>query len=339
MTSLFIAPRVPMVDPATGTCNPIWYRFFADMFASFAAGGGAGAILLPPGGGTGITSYTIGDVIYASSATTLDKLHNVATGNALISGGVGFVPTWGKIGLTTHVTGVLTPPNGGSGASTLTGYLKGNGVSPFTAVTTIPVADVTGAVPATRTLTAGAGLTGGGDLSADRTFDVGAGTGITVNANDVAISNTTVVAGSYGSATSIPSFTVSAQGQLTAASGNTIPVLASGTYTPTLADVVNTTVRTPEVCDYVRVGDTVTVSGSATVTAAGAGITAFTISIPFASNFTTIHQANGAGSLNTVSGGNVSLFSNIAADTAQANYVSGGAGSQIVSFIFQYRII
>jgi hypothetical protein len=42
-------------------------------------------------------------------------------------------------------------------------------------------------VAATRTLTAGAGLTGGGDLSADRTFDVGAGTGITVNANDVAI--------------------------------------------------------------------------------------------------------------------------------------------------------
>lgn len=39
----------------------------------------------------------------------------------------------------------------------------------------------------TITLTAGAGLTGGGDLSANRTFDVGAGTGIAVNANDVAL--------------------------------------------------------------------------------------------------------------------------------------------------------
>lgn len=37
------------------------------------------------------------------------------------------------------------------------------------------------------TLTAGAGLTGGGDISASRTFDVGAGTGVTVNANDVAV--------------------------------------------------------------------------------------------------------------------------------------------------------
>ncbi|OBQ58031.1 DUF2793 domain-containing protein [Mesorhizobium loti] len=44
-----------------------------------------------------------------------------------------------------------------------------------------------GSVPTSRTITAGAGLTGGGDLSADRTFDVGAGTGILANANDVAI--------------------------------------------------------------------------------------------------------------------------------------------------------
>ena len=43
---------------------------------------------------------------------------------------------------------------------------------------------------AARTLTAGAGLAGGGTLAADRTFDVGAGTGITVNANDVALDTT-----------------------------------------------------------------------------------------------------------------------------------------------------
>lgn len=42
------------------------------------------------------------------------------------------------------------------------------------------------------TLTAGAGLTGGGDISASRTFDVGAGTGITVNTNDVALDTTHV---------------------------------------------------------------------------------------------------------------------------------------------------
>jgi len=40
---------------------------------------------------------------------------------------------------------------------------------------------------AARTITAGAGLTGGGDLTASRTLDVGAGTGITVAADTVGI--------------------------------------------------------------------------------------------------------------------------------------------------------
>ena len=37
------------------------------------------------------------------------------------------------------------------------------------------------------TLTAGAGLTGGGDITTSRTFNIGAGTGVTVNADNVAI--------------------------------------------------------------------------------------------------------------------------------------------------------
>lgn len=41
-----------------------------------------------------------------------------------------------------------------------------------------------------RQIIAGAGLTGGGDLSANVTLNVGAGTGITVNADDVAIDTT-----------------------------------------------------------------------------------------------------------------------------------------------------
>jgi hypothetical protein len=100
--------------------------------------------LLAKNGGTGFASYAVGDLLYANTTTTLDKLADVATGNALISGGVTTAPAWGKIGLTTHVSGILPVANGGSGANTLTGYLYGNGTSPFTASTTIPNTDITG---------------------------------------------------------------------------------------------------------------------------------------------------------------------------------------------------
>lgn len=69
-------------------------------------------------GGTGQASYAVGDLLYASATTTLSRLADVATGNALISGGVGVAPAWGKIGLTTHVTGTLPVTNGGTGTAT-----------------------------------------------------------------------------------------------------------------------------------------------------------------------------------------------------------------------------
>jgi hypothetical protein len=50
-------------------------------------------------------------------------------------------------------------------------------------------------VRTSRTITSGAGLTGGGDLSADRTLAVGAGVGITVNADDVALASSVAGAG------------------------------------------------------------------------------------------------------------------------------------------------
>jgi len=71
----------------------------------------------PSDGGTGIVSYAIGDIIYASGATTLARLADVAVGNALISGGVGVAPSWGKIDVTTTVSGILPLANGGTGTA------------------------------------------------------------------------------------------------------------------------------------------------------------------------------------------------------------------------------
>lgn len=67
-------------------------------------------------GGTGLSTYTVGDLLYASGSTALSKLAAVATGNVLISGGIATAPSWGKVGLTTHVSGLLPLANGGTGA-------------------------------------------------------------------------------------------------------------------------------------------------------------------------------------------------------------------------------
>lgn len=62
------------------------------------------------------------------------------------------------------------------------------------AVTLSTQATATGhAVAAARTITAGSGLAGGGDLTADRTLNIGQGYGITVNADDIAVNTNDVV--------------------------------------------------------------------------------------------------------------------------------------------------
>jgi hypothetical protein len=69
-------------------------------------------------GGTGQSSYTIGDLLYASASTTLSKLADVATGNVLISGGVATAPSWGKLALGSAVSGTLPSANGGTNLDT-----------------------------------------------------------------------------------------------------------------------------------------------------------------------------------------------------------------------------
>jgi len=93
---------------------------------TLAAGTWNGSVIGAIYGGTGFGSYTVGDLLFADTSTSLAKLADVAVGNALISGGVGSAPSYGKIGLATHVSGTLPVANGGTGLTSL-----GAGVATF----------------------------------------------------------------------------------------------------------------------------------------------------------------------------------------------------------------
>jgi hypothetical protein len=102
-------------------------------------------------GGTGFGTYTIGDLLVADGAASLAKLADVATGSALISGGVATAPTWGKVGLTTHVSGILPSANGGTGVNNA-GTITNASNTTITGGGTIALGGFTLTVPATGTV-------------------------------------------------------------------------------------------------------------------------------------------------------------------------------------------
>ena len=82
----------------------------------------------------------------ASNAITTAKILNGAVTDAKIDQVSGSKITGNIPGNAVNVTGTVSPSNGGSGTSgTLTGFLYGNGTSAYTASTSIPVAQITGA--------------------------------------------------------------------------------------------------------------------------------------------------------------------------------------------------
>jgi len=88
-------------------------------------------------GGTGQNAYTIGDILYANSVSTLAKLASISSGNVLLSNGSGTAPSWGKVTLTGHVSGTLPVANGGTGVTSLSSIATNLGVTSSNTISSV----------------------------------------------------------------------------------------------------------------------------------------------------------------------------------------------------------
>ena len=145
-----------------------------------------------------------------------------------------------------------------------------------------------------------------------------AGTGLTLTGTTFSITNTAVTAASYGSASAVPTFTVNAQGQLTAASNTSIAIDGN----QITAGTINTARLSGSYTGITEVGTLTGLTVSATITGSISGNAATATNATNA--VTATNLAGGAtGSVPYQSGAGATTFVGIGS-TGQVLTVSGG---------------
>lgn len=117
--------------------------------------------------------------------------------------------------------------------------------------------------------------------------------------------------------------------------------LASGTYTPTRSAEANMDSNvTMTEAQYMRVGNTVTVSGRFTADPTlTATATSFEITLPVASNIGAVEDAAGTAFCGTIAGMGAEVIGVVANDTAKIQWVASDVTSKVWSYIFSYQVI
>ena len=173
--------------------------------ASNAIFPGTGAVTVPngttaqkPAGASGQIRYNTDTQVFEGYASGSWNPFSLAGGVSTFSAGsTGLTPSAATGGAVT-LGGVLVVTNGGTGANTLTGYVKGAGTSAMTASATIPSTDISGlgtiatqnanAVAITGGTIAGATITGG----TINNTTIGAGTAAAGTFTSVAMTTGTI---------------------------------------------------------------------------------------------------------------------------------------------------
>jgi hypothetical protein len=195
----------------------------------------AGAITTAKLADAAVTTAKITD-----ANVTTAKLADASVTDTKILTVAGSKVTGNITGNAANVTGTVAVANGGTGATTLTGYVKGAGTNALTASATIPVADVTGAAPLASPTFTGAvtapiyastpqALTDGATISWNPTLGLNAS--VTLGGNRTLSFTTPPTAGAYGTLV----ITQDATGGRTLTLPSTANVVLGSTSTTTIA--------------------------------------------------------------------------------------------------------
>lgn len=247
----------------------------------------------------------VGTVTSVSGTGTVNGI--TLTGTVTSSGSLTLGGTLSNVSLTTQVTGTLPIANGGTG-STSTTYCN-------------LATNVTGTLPV------GNGGTGATTFTANALLK--GNTTSAVSASNVSDNGSTVSIGS-GIGFSVARTTVTAPA---AADGNVF----SGTYTPTSFNTTNIAASTPQSAQYLRVGNTVTVSGQIDIDPTLIGFSILGLSLPIASNLTSAVQLSGVFNCPDADGGGI--YGDAANDRATFQFTATSASNLTYYYTFTYRVL
>lgn len=302
-----------------------------------------GELLVTTGGGSGTVSLTQYRLAIGDASNVLSS-NAAITGNSALISDVNGVPTHSSTTATElgYVSGVTS-------AIQTQMNLKATLISPLFVTPRLNATSTTGFIW-TATDNVGNG-----------SFQAAASVGLTVGTTTIASGTDARVlfddAGVLGEDTGMVFNKTSNNltvGSLTASNltSGTVPVattnggltdgliISSGTYTPTLTNVANLDASTAFVCQYMRVGSVVTVSGKVNIDpTTPAASTQLGISLPITSNLANDFECAGTAFCATVASQGASIKGDITNNRAQITWISEDIAAQDMYFTFTYLII